>query len=73
MMLVQLGRAPLVSAAGMLTLGYAIAFVAFTELEKASSEVWRAEAHDLGQLNRRLSIAVLMPTNVLLGQYKGLG
>ena len=71
MMLVQLGGGLSAQAAGMLTLGYAIAIVAFIRVgEKLLQRFGARKPMIWGSLIVGLSIAVLMPTNLLLGQYK---
>ncbi len=71
MMLVQLGGGLSAQEAGMLTLGYAIAIVAFIRVgEKLLQKFGARRPMIWGSLIVGLSIAVLMPTNVLLGQYK---
>jgi DHA2 family multidrug resistance protein-like MFS transporter len=71
MMLVQLGGGLSAQQAGMLTLGYAIAIVAFIRVgEKLLQRFGARKPMIWGSLIVGLSIAVLMPTNLLLGQYK---
>jgi DHA2 family multidrug resistance protein-like MFS transporter len=71
MMLVQLGGGLSAQQAGMLTLGYAIAIVAFIRVgEKLLQRFGARRPMIWGSLIVGLSIAVLMPTNVMLGQYK---
>ena len=71
MMLVQLGGGLSAQQAGMLTLGYAIAIVAFIRVgEKLLQKFGARKPMIWGSLIVGLSIAVLMPTHVLLGQYK---
>ena len=71
MMLVQIGGGLSAQEAGMLTLGYAIAIVAFIRVgEKLLQRFGARKPMIWGSLIVGLSIALLMPTNVLLGQYK---
>jgi len=71
MMLVQLGGGLSAQEAGMLTLGYAIAIVAFIRVgEKLLQRFGARKPMIWGSLIVGLSIAVLMPTNLLLDQYK---
>ena len=71
MMLVQLGGGLSAQEAGMLTLGYAIAIVAFIRVgEKLLQKFGARKPMIWGSLIVGLSIALLMPTNVLIGQYK---
>ena len=71
MMLVQLGGGLSAQEAGMLTLGYAIAIVAFIRVgEKLLQKFGARRPMIWGSLIVGLSIALLMPTNVLIGQYK---
>ena len=71
MMLVQLGGGLSAQDAGMLTLGYAIAIVAFIRVgEKLLQRFGPRKPMIWGSLIVGVSIATLMPTNVLLGQYK---
>ena len=71
MMLVQLGGGLSAQQAGMLTLGYAIAIVAFIRVgEKLLQKFGARKPMIWGSLIVGLSIAILMPTNLLLGQYK---
>ena len=71
MMLVQLGGGLSAQDAGMLTLGYAIAIVAFIRVgEKLLQRFGARKPMIWGSLIVGLSIAMLMPTNLLLGQYK---
>ena len=71
MMLVQLGGGLSAQQAGMLTLGYAIAIVAFIRVgEKLLQKFGARKPMMWGSLIVGLSIAILMPTNVLLSQYK---
>jgi DHA2 family multidrug resistance protein-like MFS transporter len=70
MMLVQLGGGLSAQQAGMLTLGYAIAIVAFIRVgEKLLQKFGARKPMIWGSLIVGLSIAMLMPTNRLLGQY----
>ena len=70
MMLVQLGGGLSAQAAGMLTLGYAIAIVAFIRVgEKLLQKFGARKPMIWGSLIVGLSIAMLMPTNLLIGQY----
>ena len=71
MMLVQLGGDLSAQEAGMLTLGYAIAIVAFIRVGEKLLQKFGARKPMLwGSLIVGLSIALLMPTNVFIGQYK---
>jgi DHA2 family multidrug resistance protein-like MFS transporter len=71
MMLVQLGGGLSAQEAGMLTLGYAIAIVAFIRVGEKLLRAFGARKPMIwGSLIVGLSIAMLMPTNVLLAQYK---
>ncbi len=71
MMLVQLGGGLSAQEAGMLTLGYAIAIVAFIRVgEKLLQKFGARKPMIWGSLIVGLSIALLMPTNLLIGQYK---
>jgi DHA2 family multidrug resistance protein-like MFS transporter len=71
MMLVQLGGGLSAQQAGMLTLGYAIAIVAFIRVGERLLQRFGARKPMIwGSLIVGLSIAVLMPTHLLLGQYK---
>jgi MFS transporter, DHA2 family, multidrug resistance protein len=71
MMLVQLGGGLSAQEAGMLTLGYAIAIVAFIRVgEKLLQKFGARKPMIWGSLIVGLSIAMLMPTNLLIGQYK---
>jgi DHA2 family multidrug resistance protein-like MFS transporter len=57
--------------AGMLTLGYAIAIVAFIRVgEKLLQRFGARKPMIWGSVIVGLSIAMLMPTNLLIGQYK---
>jgi DHA2 family multidrug resistance protein-like MFS transporter len=70
MMLVQLGGGLSAQAAGMLTLGYAIAIVAFIRVgEKLLQKFGARKPMIWGSLIVGLSIAMLLPTNLLLEQY----
>jgi DHA2 family multidrug resistance protein-like MFS transporter len=71
MMLVQLGGDLSAQEAGMLTLGYAIAIVAFIRVGERLLQKFGARRPMIwGSLIVGLSVALLMPTNVLIGQYK---
>jgi DHA2 family multidrug resistance protein-like MFS transporter len=71
MMLVQLGGGLSAQQAGMLTLGYAIAIVAFIRVgEKLLQKFGARPPMIWGSVIVGLSIALLMPTNLLIGQYK---
>jgi DHA2 family multidrug resistance protein-like MFS transporter len=71
MTLVQLGGGLSAQQAGMLTLGYAIAIVAFIRVGEKLLQKFGARAPMIwGSLIVGLSIALLLPTNLLLGQYK---
>ncbi len=70
MMLVQLGGGLSAQDAGVLTLGYAIAIVAFIRVGEKLLQKFGARTPMIwGSLIVGLSIAVLMPTNLLIGQY----
>ncbi|HKT80722.1 MAG TPA: MFS transporter [Vicinamibacterales bacterium] len=70
MMLLQLGGGLTAQAAGMLTIGYAVAIVAFIRVgEKLLQKFGARKPMIWGSLIVGLSIAMLMPTNLLLGQY----
>ena len=70
MMLVQLGGGLSAQEAGMLTLGYAIAIVAFIRVgEKLLQKFGARKPMIWGSLIVGLSIAMLMPTQLLLSQY----
>jgi DHA2 family multidrug resistance protein-like MFS transporter len=70
MMLLQLGGGLSAQDAGMLTLGYAIAIVAFIRVgEKLLKKFGPRKPMIWGSLIVALSIVVLMPTNLLIGQY----
>jgi DHA2 family multidrug resistance protein-like MFS transporter len=71
MMLVQLGGGLSAQEAGMLTLGYAIAIVSFIRVgEKLLQKFGARRPMIWGSLVVGLSIAMLLPTNLLIGQYK---
>ena len=71
MMLVQLGGGLSAQEAGMLTLGYAIAIVGFIRVGERLLQKFGARRPMIwGSLIVGLSIAMLLPTNVSLGQYK---
>jgi len=71
MMLLQVGGGFSAQQAGMLTLGYAIAIVAFIRVgEKMLQRFGARKPMIWGSLIVGLSILLLMPTNVLIGQYK---
>ena len=71
MMLVQLGGGLSAQEAGLLTVGYAIAIVAFIRVgEKLLQRFGARKPMIWGSLIVGLSIAMLMPTNLLIGQYK---
>jgi DHA2 family multidrug resistance protein-like MFS transporter len=71
MMLVQVGGGLSAQEAGMLTLGYAIAILAFIRVgEKLLQKFGARRPMIWGSLIVGLSVALLMPTNLLLGQYK---
>jgi DHA2 family multidrug resistance protein-like MFS transporter len=71
MTLVQLGGGLSAQQAGMLTLGYAIAIVAFIRVGERLLQKFGARSPMIwGSLIVGLSIALLMPTNLLLGEYK---
>lgn len=70
MVLVQLGGGLSAQQAGLLTLGYAIAIVAFIRVgEKLLQRFGARKPMIWGSLIVGLSIAMLLPTNVLLRQY----
>jgi DHA2 family multidrug resistance protein-like MFS transporter len=70
MMLLQLGGGLSAQAAGMLTLGYAIAIVAFIRVgEKLLQKFGARKPMIWGSLIVGVSIALLMPTQLLLSQY----
>jgi DHA2 family multidrug resistance protein-like MFS transporter len=71
MMLLQLGGGLSAQRAGVLTLGYAIAIVAFIRVgEKLLQKFGARKPMIWGSLIVGLSIAILMPTHLLLGQYR---
>ena len=71
MMLLQVGGGMSAQTAGMLTLGYAIAIVAFIRVgEKLLQRFGARKPMIWGSLIVGLSIAMLMPTKLLLRQYK---
>ena len=71
MMLVQIGGGLSAQEAGMLTLGYAIAIVAFIRVGEKLLQRFGARLPMIwGSLVVGLSIAMLMPTQVTIGQYK---
>jgi DHA2 family multidrug resistance protein-like MFS transporter len=71
MMLLQVGGGFSAQQAGMLTLGYAIAIVAFIRVgEKLLQRFGARKPMIWGSLIVGLSILLLMPTNFLIGQYK---
>ena len=70
MMLLQLGGGMSAQRAGMLTLGYAIAIVAFIRVgEKLLQKFGARRPMIWGSVIVGLSIAMLMPTHLLIGQY----
>jgi DHA2 family multidrug resistance protein-like MFS transporter len=70
MTLVQLGGGLSAQQAGMLTLGYGIAIVAFIRVgEKLLQRFGARKPMIWGSLIVGLSIAALMPTNLMIGQY----
>jgi DHA2 family multidrug resistance protein-like MFS transporter len=70
MMLVQLGAGLSAQEAGMLTLGYAIAIVGFIRVgEKLLQKFGARKPMIWGSLIVGLSVAALMPTNLLIRQY----
>ena len=70
MTLVQLGGGLSAQRAGMLTLGYGIAIVAFIRVGEKLLQRFGARAPMIwGSLIVTLSIVGLMPTNLLIGQY----
>ena len=70
MMLIQLGGGLSAQEAGMLTLGYAIAIVAFIRVgEKLLQKFGARKPMIWGSVIVGLSIIMLMPTNLLIGQY----
>ena len=71
MMLVQIGGGLSAQQAGILTLGYAIAIVAFIRVgEKLLQKFGARKPMIWGSLIVGLSVLLLMPTNVLIDQYK---
>ena len=71
MMLVQIGGGLSAQQAGMLTLGYAITIVAFIRVgEKLLQKFGARRPMIWGSLIVGLSVLLLMPTHLLLGQYK---
>ena len=71
MMLVQLGGGMTAQEAGFLTLGYAIAIVAFIRVgEKLLQRFGPRRPMIWGSLIVGAAIACLLPTNVMLGDYK---
>lgn len=71
MTLLQIGGRLSAQEAGMLTLGYAIAIVAFIRVgEKLLQKFGARKPMIWGSLIVGLSIALLMPTNLSLGAYK---
>ena len=71
MMLVQLGGGLSAQEAGMLTLGYAIAIVGFIRVgERLLQKFGARQPMIWGSLIVGVSIAMLMPTNLLIGDYK---
>jgi DHA2 family multidrug resistance protein-like MFS transporter len=71
MMLVQIGGGLSAQEAGMLTLGYAIAIVAFIRVgEKLLQKFGARRPMIWGSVIVGLSLLLLMPTNLLIGQYK---
>jgi DHA2 family multidrug resistance protein-like MFS transporter len=71
MMLLQLGGRLSAQQAGMLTLGYAIAIIAFIRVgEKLLKRFGARKPMIWGSLIVGLAIALLMPTNMMLGAYK---
>jgi DHA2 family multidrug resistance protein-like MFS transporter len=71
MTLVQLGGGLSAQQAGMLTLGYALAVVGFIRVGEKLLQKFGARAPMIwGSLIVGLSVALLMPTHLLLGQYK---
>jgi DHA2 family multidrug resistance protein-like MFS transporter len=71
MMLLQLGGRLSAQQAGMLTLGYAIAIVAFIRVgEKLLRRFGARKPMIWGSLIVGLSIALLLPTNTMLSAYK---
>jgi DHA2 family multidrug resistance protein-like MFS transporter len=73
MMLLQLGGGMSAQRAGMLTIGYAIAIVMFIRVGERLLQKFGARMPMIwGSVIVGLSIAMLMPTNVLVGQYASL-
>jgi DHA2 family multidrug resistance protein-like MFS transporter len=71
MLLLQLGGGLSAQAAGMLTLGYAIAIVAFIRVgEKLLQKFGARKPMIWGSLIVGVSIAMLMPTQLLLSEYR---
>jgi DHA2 family multidrug resistance protein-like MFS transporter len=71
MSLVQIGGGMSAQGAGLLTLGYAVAIVAFIRIgEKLLQRLGPRRPMTWGCLIVGASILLLMPTNVLLGTYK---
>jgi DHA2 family multidrug resistance protein-like MFS transporter len=71
MMLVQVGGGLSAQEAGMLTLGYAIAIVAFIRVgEKLLQQFSARKPMIWGSLIVGFSVLLLMPTNLRIGQYK---
>lgn len=71
MMLVQLGGGLSAQEAGLLTVGYAIAIVSFIRVGEKLLQTFGARKPMIwGSLIVRLSVAMLMPTNLLIGHYK---
>jgi DHA2 family multidrug resistance protein-like MFS transporter len=71
MMLLQLGGGMSAQDAGLLTLGYAIAIVAFIRVgEKLLQRFGARQPMIWGSLIVGLSIAMLLPTHLLLDQYR---
>jgi MFS transporter, DHA2 family, multidrug resistance protein len=70
MMLLQLGGGLSAQRAGMLTLGYAIAIVAFIRVGERLLQKFGARKPMIwGSVIVGVSVAMLMPTHLLLGQY----
>ena len=70
MMLVQIGGGLSAQEAGLLTLGYAIAIVAFIRVGEKLLQTFGARKPMIwGSLIVGVSIAMLMPTHLLVGQY----
>jgi DHA2 family multidrug resistance protein-like MFS transporter len=71
MTLVQIGGGMSAQAAGLLTLGYAIAIVAFIRVgEKLLQRFGARKPMIWGSLIVGVSIVLLMPTNTMLGTYR---